>query len=384
MTPAEIFRLTRELVDVDSVTGREAAVGELLERRLLSLAARTGGVVERMPVPPADAGDRFNLFAAWGEPLVVLSTHLDTVPPFLPSSEDAEHIHGRGACDAKGIIAAMLAAAERLLDDGVRGFGVLLVAGEETDSAGAEAANRQAPRGVRYLIDGEPTENRLAVASKGALYLAIEAAGRAAHSAYPELGESAIDCLLSALERLRRLPLPTSPEIGETTLNIGTLAGGRAANVVADRARAEVMLRTVGDTAGLRRDLAAAIAPARVAELREVPAMRLRALPGFETTVVKFTTDIPRLGAWGKPLLLGPGSIHVAHTPDERVAKSQLVEAARLYGELVRRLLRETAPAETTDGANAASAADAADGEHATNATNAADAASERRRSGQA
>ncbi len=366
MTPAEIFRLTRELVDVDSVTGREAAIGELLERRLRSLAARAGGVVERMPVPPGDAGDRFNLFAAWGEPVVVLSTHLDTVPPFLPSSEDAEHIHGRGACDAKGAIAAMLAAAEGLLEDGVRGFGVLLVAGEETDSAGAEAANRRPPRGVRYLIDGEPTENRLAVASKGALYLAIEAAGRAAHSAYPELGESAIDSLLSALERLRRLPLPTSPEIGETTLNIGTLAGGRAANVVADRARAEVMLRTVGDTAGLRRDIVAAIAPARVAEIREVPAMRLRALPGFETTVVKFTTDIPRLGAWGEPLLLGPGSIHVAHTPDERVAKSQLVEAARLYGELVRRLLGETAAAKTTD------------------ETSAADAASERRRSGQA
>lgn len=383
MLPAEIFRLTRELVDVDSVTGGEAAIGELLERRLGGLAASTGGTVERMPVGAGagvgagvgagssvragdgSGGDRFNLFAAWGRPNVVLSTHMDTVPPFIPSSEDAEHIHGRGACDAKGAIAAMLAAAARLLDDGVRDFGVLLVVGEETDSAGAEAANRQ-PRGALYLIDGEPTENRLAVASKGALYLAIEADGRAAHSAYPELGDSAIDRLLSALDRLRRVPLPTSPEVGETTLNIGTLAGGRAANVIADRARAEVMLRTVGDTAGLRRALAEALAPARLGELREVPAMRLRALPGFATTVVKFTTDIPRLGAWGEPLLLGPGSIHVAHTPEERVAKQELVDAAQLYAELVRRLLAEAAEA-AADGPRAAEegatpAADAAPG----------------------
>jgi acetylornithine deacetylase len=379
-TPDEIFRLTRELVDVDSVTGRERQVGELLERRLLELAESSGGgagdrgeggergggggggsraVVERIAVggePGADGEDsgRFNLFAAWGEPVVVLSTHMDTVPPFFPSSEDAEHIHGRGACDAKGAIAAMLAAAARLLDDGVRGFGVLLVVGEETDSDGAEAANR-APRGARFLGDGEPTENRLALGTKGALYLAVEAGGRAAHSAYPELGDSAVDRLLAALARLRAVPLPAAPVLGETTLNIGTLAGGRAANVVADRARAEVMVRTVGDTARLRADLAAALAPARVTEVRETPAMRLRTLPGFATTVVKYTTDIPRLGAWGEPLLLGPGSIHVAHTAEERVPKSQLVEAAGLYAELVRRLLREAAAAGGKLGAKAAS-----------------------------
>jgi acetylornithine deacetylase len=338
MTPAEIFRLTRELVDVDSVTGGERAVGELLELRLRALAARGGGTVERLPV----AADRFNLFAAWGEPVVVLSTHMDTVPPFFPSAEDATDVHGRGACDAKGAIAAMLAAAARLLASGVRGFGILLVVGEETDSAGAQAANRD-PRGARYLIDGEPTENCLALGSKGALYLAVEAEGRAAHSAYPELGDSAIDRLLAALARLRAVPLPSSPELGETTLNIGTLAGGRAANVIADRARAEVMVRTVGDTARLRADLVAALAPARVTAVREVPAVALRALPGFATTIVKYTTDVPRLTAWGEPLLLGPGSIHLAHTPEERVAKSQLVAAAELYAELVRTLLGEAA-----------------------------------------
>jgi acetylornithine deacetylase len=338
MTPAEIFRLTRELVDVDSITGREREVGELLELRLRAFAERGGGTVERMPV----AAGRFNLFAAWGEPVVVLSTHMDTVPPFFPSSEDAADIRGRGACDAKGAIAAMLAAASRLLDEEVRNFGILLVVGEETDSAGAAAANRD-PRGSRYLIDGEPTENCLALGSKGTLYLAVEANGRAAHSAYPELGDSAIDSLLAALARLRAVPLPSSPALGETTLNIGTLAGGRAANVVADQARAEVMVRTVGDSAQLRGALLAALAPVRVTEVRELPAVELRALPGFATTVVKYATDVPRLAAWGEPLLLGPGSIHAAHTPEERVAKSQLVAAADLYAELVRRLLREAA-----------------------------------------
>jgi acetylornithine deacetylase len=363
----ELFELTRALIDVDSVTGRERAVGELLAARLEVAAAATGGRVERMPVE----GDRFNLFAAWDDPEVVLSTHLDTVPPFLPASEDGESIHGRGACDAKGAIAAMVCAAAELLAEGRRGFGLLFVVGEETDSAGAIAADRE-PRGARWLIAGEPTGNRLAAGSKGALYLALAATGRMAHSAYPELGDSAIDRLLAALARLRRVPLPISELLGETTLNVGTLAGGRAPNVVADEARAEVMIRTVGDTGELRRALHAAVAGGaelprpldaevaggvgdasgggtrdgeegrdggvRIVVEREVPAMRLRTLPGYATTVVKFTSDVPRLAAWGEPFLVGPGSIHLAHTPEERVGKEELREAVRLYARLVRQL----------------------------------------------
>ncbi len=348
MTPEALFALTRELIDIESVSGGEQRVGEALEGHLRELARRAGGgSVERLPVASGPAG-RFNLFAAWGRPVAVLSTHMDTVPPFIASAEDGERIHGRGACDAKGAIAAMLGAAESLLDKGVRGFGVLLVVGEETDSAGATAANRE-PRGSRFLIDGEPTENRLGLGSKGALYLAVEAEGRAAHSAYPELGDSAIDRLLAALARVRQVPLPSSPALGDTTLNIGTLEGGRAANVVADQARAEIMVRTVGDTAQLRRDLLAALDGVRVAEVREVPAVELRALAGFASTVVKYTTDIPRLTAWGEPLLLGPGSIHVAHTPHEHVAKAELLEAVRLYAELVRRLLDEAAVGDVGD-----------------------------------
>jgi acetylornithine deacetylase len=214
------------------------------------------------------------------------------------------------------------------------------VVGEETDSVGAQAANRH-PRGSRYLINGEPTENRLALGSKGMLYLALEAEGRAAHSAYPELGDSAIDKLLEVLARLRTVSLPSDPVLGETTLNVGTLSGGRAANVVADHARAEVMLRTVSDAAKLRREIDAAVHAApgvRIAEIRETPAVHLGSLPGFETTIVKYTTDIPRLGAWGEPFLLGPGSIHVAHTPEERVAKQDLLQAVELYREMVCRL----------------------------------------------
>ncbi|HET9227922.1 MAG TPA: M20/M25/M40 family metallo-hydrolase [Thermoanaerobaculia bacterium] len=326
----DLVALTRALIDIESVTGNERAVGEFLFEYLSRL-----GTVERMPV----AGERFNLFASWGVPVVVLSTHIDTVPPFFPSSEDDDFVHGRGACDTKGILASMIKAIESLLADGDSGFGLLLVVGEETDSLGAQVANRN-PRGSRYLVNGEPTENQLALGSKGALYLRIEADGRMAHSAYPELGESAIERLLDALARLRAVPLPSDPILGETTLNIGTISGGRASNVIADQARAEVMIRTVGDTSELRQAIHEVLKDVRIAEQRETRAVRLGSLPGFESTVVKYTTDIPRLGAWGEPFLLGPGSIHVAHTPGERVPKQELEEAVRLYADMVRRLQR--------------------------------------------
>src|SRR3954469_7354845 len=340
MSPMHLHALARTLIDIDSTTGHEAAIGEFLFQYLEQLIDRTGrsdiAAVGRMPVE----GDCFNVFAAWGEPAVVLSTHMDTVPPFFPSSEDDEFIRGRGACDTKGGIAAMIQAARELLEEGVRGFGLLFMVGEETDSLGAQVANRQ-PRGSRYLINGEPTENRLALGSKGYLYIRLEAEGRAAHSAYPELGESAIDRLLDVLARLRALPLPTDPVLGETTLNVGTLAGGRAANVVADQARAEMTVRTVGPAGDLKRRISEAVHAVpgvRIAEIRDTPAIQLGSLPGFATTIVKYTTDVPRLGAWGEPFLLGPGSIHVAHTPEERVAKQDLLDAVLHYRDMVRQL----------------------------------------------
>jgi len=330
-----VIELTRALVDIESITKNEKQVGLYLLEYLSALAARTGGVVERMDVER----DRFNVLAMWGEPVVTLSTHMDVVPPFFASREDDEHVYGRGACDAKGIIAAMTGAAERLLEEGKRNFALLFVVGEERDSAGAYMAARH-PRGSRYLINGEPTESLLALGSKGTLRYELTARGRMAHSAYPELGESAIDKLLDALEAIRRIPLAQDPVLGPATLNIGVIAGGRAPNVVPDQACAEIMFRMVSDAAPLRAAVSEAVA-GRV-EAREaisIPAVRMRALEGLRSTVVAFTTDIPAFGgAWGEPFLIGPGSIHVAHTMDEKVSKRQLLEAVAIYKSMVERL----------------------------------------------
>jgi len=332
----KLFELTRALVDIESITENESTVGNYLFDRLSALASRHGGRVERMPVE----ANRFNVLAHWGDPVVTLSTHMDTVPPFFSSREDDDHIWGRVACDTKGIIAAMLFAVEELLASDVRGLAVLFVVGEERNSTGALAAAQEA-RGSKYLINGEPTENKLALGSKGALRLEVTASGRMAHSAYPELGESAIDKLLDALQELRRMPLPVDPVLGASTLNIGTIRGGRAPNVIADHARAEVFIRLVDNGDATRTSVERAVA-GRVAidELLRVPAVRLGTLDGFETVVVAFTTDIPVFGgAWGKPYLIGPGSIHVAHTSEERIPKKQLVESVEIYKRMVKTLL---------------------------------------------
>jgi acetylornithine deacetylase len=332
----DLFELTRRLIDIESLTGNEKAAGEFLAAHLAGLAARHQGRVERLEAAP----DRFNVLASFGDPVVTLSTHMDTVPPHIPSREDETRIWGRGACDAKGIIASMIGAAESLLADGTRNFGLLFVVGEEKNSAGAVAAARD-PRGSRFLINGEPTENRLALASKGALRFEITARGKMAHSAYPELGDSAIDKLLDVLQELRAIPMPVDPLLGPGTLNIGTISGGRAPNVVPDEASAEVMFRLVGDAEPLRRAVERAVEGRAVArEVVAIPPVWLGALGGLETTVVSYTTDIPALGAaWGTPFLLGPGSIHVAHTLEEHVEKRQLVEAVGLYKRMVSDLL---------------------------------------------
>ena len=331
-----VFELTRALVDIESVTGNEKQVGDYLFAHLSSLSADYDGQIERQDVEPG----RFNVFASWGKPLVTLSTHMDTVPPFFASTENEEFIRGRGACDAKGIIAAMVIAAHSLLENGVKNFALLFVVGEERNGAGAIAASKT-PRGSRYLINGEPTENLLALGSKGALRYELVARGRLAHSAYPELGHSAIETLLDVLQDVRRIPLPEDALLGRSTLNIGTLSGGRAPNVIADHAQADLMFRLVGDAAPIREAVTAAVAGR--AEAREVvhtPALRLEPFDGFRTTVVSFTTDIPSFaGAWGRPFLIGPGSIHLAHTAGEHIPKKQLLEAIEIYTRLVKGLL---------------------------------------------
>jgi acetylornithine deacetylase len=331
-----LFELTRSLVDIESITNHEEAVGSFVFEILSNLAARSGGRVERCPVE----ANRFNVFAHWGSPSVTLSTHLDTVPPFVASREDDEFIWGRGSADAKGIVASMIAAAERLLATGTTNFGLLFVVGEERNSAGALAAAHDL-RGSHFLINGEPTENKLAVAAKGILRYEIEATGRLAHSAYPELGESAVDKLLDVLQDIRKIPLPEDEVLGHSTLNIGVISGGRAPNVIADSARAEIAIRLVNDGNDIRVAVQRAMAGrAQAHELVSIPAMCFNSFDGLPSTIVAYTTDVPAFaGAWGEPFLLGPGSIHVAHTAEERVAKKQLLDAVEIYERMVKQLL---------------------------------------------
>lgn len=338
----DVFELTRSLVDIESITGNEARAASYLFDRLTAIAAETGGRVEKIDVE----GGRFDVVATWGTPVVTLSTHIDTVPPYFPSREDETQIWGRGACDAKGIIAAMVVAGEKLLAAGTRDFALLFVIGEERNSAGAKAAART-PRGSKYLVNGEPTENKLALGSKGVLRYEVISSGRMAHSAYPELGQSAIDGLLDVLELFRRIPLPTDPLLGASTMNIGTISGGRAPNVIPDAARAEVMIRLVGDPDPLRRAFTAAAAGVERIVLNEVlciPAVRLESIPGYPTAIVAFASDVPELSpAWGQPLMFGPGSIHVAHTDRERISKQELLDAVTAYGNIVRYLISQHA-----------------------------------------
>ncbi|HZR56373.1 MAG TPA: M20/M25/M40 family metallo-hydrolase [Terriglobales bacterium] len=330
----DVVPFTRQLIDIESITGNEGQVGNFIHRELGLMGFRA----EKMPVE----GQRCNVFAAFSEqprPEIIFSTHMDTVPPYIPSSETADRVYGRGSCDAKGIIAAQTAAAQRLRSEGIH-VGLLFVVGEERDSLGAKIANQQA-YGSKFLINGEPTENRIAVASKGSLRVEVIAEGRMAHSAYPELGESAIDKLIEALNRLRAMKLPVAEGIGPCTLNIGMIEGGRAPNVIPDYAKAKLLYRLVGPSEELKAQIQQAVKGIATAQVTlEIPFIRLHTLHGIPTMTAAFTTDIPALDNWGQPLLIGPGSIHVAHTEGEYIEKRQLSEAVDLYCKIVKSLTK--------------------------------------------
>ena len=337
--------LTKQLVNIESTTYHEGLAGaflyEYLQAQHYAVERMAVEQPDRASTPGAGSGERFNVYAAMPgvTPDVVLSTHMDTVPPFFGCTEDDEFLYGRGSCDAKGIIAAQVAAADRLRDGGVR-VGLLFVVGEERDSAGAAVANLS-PKGSRFLINGEPTDNRLALASKGALRVELRAKGRMAHSAYPELGESAIDKLVEALHDVLAMPLPVEPEIGPSTLNIGLIDGGRAPNVIADKAEAHLLVRLVGPSDEVRSAIVAAVGDRADVEFSlDLPFVRMRKVGNLPTMIAKFTTDIPKLTAWGEPFLLGPGSIHVAHTPSEKIAKKELLDCVDLYIQLAEELAR--------------------------------------------
>lgn len=323
----------RALVDIESTTGREGAAGRWLASFLRDRGYR---VTEQ-----AVSDGRFNVFAHHGAPpRIVLSTHFDCVPPFFPARQDGGRLFGRGSCDAKGILAAQIAAAERLRAAGETRVGLLFLVGEERGSDGARVANEHAPPGVEYLVNGEPTDNRLGAATRGVLRIRVRAAGRAAHSSFPALGESAIDKLLDALMVLRGLELPQDPLLGRTHYSIGTIEGGVAPNVISPHASAELLFRTVGEGRIVREMLRRIEGTVAIEEVVEMPAVRLHTVAGFETAVFPYTTDIPFLTRWGTPLLLGPGSIQVAHTDEEHVEVDELRRAVELYVGLAAHLLR--------------------------------------------
>jgi acetylornithine deacetylase len=326
----DLIALTRALVDIDSTTGREADAGRWLAHYLRTI----GFTVTEQPVDDV----RFNVIAGPADADVVFSTHFDCVPPFFPSRLEGGRIVGRGSCDAKGILAAQVAAVDRLRRAGEHRVGLVFVVGEERGSDGARKANLAA-RGSRFLVDGEPTDNRLALATRGALRLKLTASGRAAHSSYPELGESAIDKLIDALVELRGVALPSDPDLGRTHYTIGLISGGVAPNVVSPAAEAEVMFRTVGDARAVRQALVPLEQKVGIEQILEVPPVRMTAVPGFDSAVFPYTTDIPFLPAWGRPLLYGPGSIHVAHTAHEFIEIAELEAAVEGYVALARHLL---------------------------------------------
>ena len=328
------FELTKALMNVPSVSGEEEAVGFFLRDHLLSL----GWTVELQNV----SENQNNVIAYLNEtPRVWFSTHIDTVPPFIPPTEDDEKIYGRGACDAKGIIAAQITAAEQIRSEGIEDIGLLYTVEEERSSTGARAANEH-PLAAKceYMINGEPTDNDLAIGSKGSFRLKIKTTGKAAHSAYPEEGESAIEALLDILDDVRHTKFPKDDIFGETTVNIGVIEGGVALNVIAPRAEASLLIRLTTPRAQIEDALLSVIrGRGEIEVLSCSEPVRMLEVDGFKQKTVRFTTDIPYLTNWGQPLLLGPGSILVAHTKNEFVFKKDLEQAVELYTTLTKDLL---------------------------------------------
>ena len=327
----DVVALAAELLSIQSPSGGEGKAVDFVARWLVA----RGWNVTVQEVTPG----RGNVWASRAGGGVALSTHLDTVPPHIPPTLAGERLSGRGACDAKGIAAAMMVAAENLAAAGESRVDLLLVVGEEKGSDGARAANHL-PAQSRFLINGEPTESKLATGAKGSLRVTVRTRGREAHSAYPHLGQSAIEPMLELLPTLRQLDLPADDSLGPTTVNIGTIRGGTEANIIPAHAEAELMFRLVGDVGAVKSRVEQwAAGRAEIEYGSHIPAQRFHTVPGFDTSPVAYTSDIPLLDRWGTPLLFGPGSIHVAHTPDEHIDVRELRASVGAYERLVRALL---------------------------------------------
>jgi acetylornithine deacetylase len=354
IAPVDVLELARQLIDIESTTGNEGAVGawlasylrgrgySVLEQPLETIRLTPDVTDDSVASGFSRTVPRVNVIAAVGEPELVFSTHFDCVPPFFPSRVENGTLFGRGACDAKGILAAQVAAAERLRANGETRIGLVFVGGEERGSDGAKAANKIASKS-RFLVNGEPTELRLGAATRGCFRVRLTAKGKAAHSGYPELGESAIEKLIDCLTALRSAEWPSDPLLGTTHYTVGLISGGVAPNVIPPNAEAEVFFRTVGDHQLVREVLAKALAGrVDVQEILELPAVRMHTVPGFETAVFSYFSDVPFLSNWGTPLLLGPGSIHVAHTDHEQISLAELNQAVEIYEKLAISLLAQS------------------------------------------
>jgi acetylornithine deacetylase len=325
------FELARQLMTIPSVTGNELEVGNFLTSYLSTAGYR----VERQAVEP----ERFNVIATAGRPRVLFCTHIDTVPPVLPIGEDQDFLYGRGACDTKGIIAAMLEAGDRLRSSGVQDYGYLFVVGDETNGSGAKAANTL-KWDNEFVVVGEPTGNKLARAQKGTFMAELSVQGKAAHSGYPEAGVSAIEGLWKVLGDCRSADWGDDPLLGKGTFNIGTFNGGQAFNIIPASSVATIMIRTIEPPDAVEAKMRSLIGDrAGMKVLGGARPYLMHVVEGFETTVVSFGSDVPYLGKLGKPLLIGPGSILDAHTAHEKISKQELMAGAALYERLARTLL---------------------------------------------
>ncbi len=327
----DVVALAADLLAIESTSGSEAGIVDLVSRWLVA----RGWNVTLQEVTRG----RANVWGSRGGRGVTLSSHLDTVPPFVPPRLQGDRLIGRGACDAKGIVAAMMVAAERLVQNGEEGVDLLFLVGEEKNSDGARAANHL-PATSRFLVNGEPTESKLASGAKGSQRVTVRTRGRAAHSAYAHLGQSAIEPMLRFLPTVHDLDLPKDDVLGETTVNIGTIHGGTEANIVPALCESELMFRLVGPVESLRDQLTRwAETQAEIDFGSHIPAQHFHTIDGFEVAPVAYTSDIPLLRRWGTPMLFGPGSIQVAHTPDEFIDVTELRAAVGAYERIVRTLL---------------------------------------------
>lgn len=334
----DVVELATALIDIESTSGQEKPMSDFLEQYL----SPRGWQVTLQQV----VGERFNVWATRpgvSDPRVVLNTHIDTVPPYFPSSNDGELLRGRGACDTKSLLAAQLLAAERLVAEGEDQIGLLYVVGEEVDHVGMIAANKL-NIDPAFLIVGEPTESKLVLRQKGILKVNLSASGKAGHSGYPHTGISAIEPLLDVLQELRQEDWPGSEALGETTLNIGVIEGGRAANVIPDQARAELLFRVVTSHAAVEERLRQ-ITKDRldIQVVAKNDPTELTVFEGYETAVVSFNTDIPYLKFSGKSLLYGAGSILDAHTAREFIRIDDLRALPETYYGLVKECLERAA-----------------------------------------